>query len=604
MLYVPTQQRAERTTVPLTWMPRMVALAWFGVFLIAVAYAMGRSSETLDSVPLMWAGQILLFTPIVFRMLQRDTSAREAFFGATALVLGSYLIKVCYSPIGFRFPDELQHYRTLTDLVATGGVSTRNPALPISPSYPGIELVTAALMQLSELPYFPAALIVVALAHLALAWTIFHMIRALGGSARVAGLAVAVYATQPHYQHFDSMFIYQALGLTFVALCLWCLVKASDRTGGRPRLWLALSALFGIAVVPTHHISTYMLVGMLFLALVVQLVLRQWHVARHSLLVFSTVAVATGVWILFVGTDTALYFEPAAQQLADSVLGFIHPDQTRAAPPPQFGSLLDRWLAYASVILTGLAVAWGIVQLRRTERSRSWVWVMIVASLTFFAALGVRLVASEGAELYGRAVSFIFIPVAFVVAIVMRWLLRWRRVGLSVAIVSMVVIWLGGLTSGWPPAWQRVPTGYLPGGFESSTDAKGIQASEWVASHMPPYGWYWATDSSNYTLVSAIGRQVPNRNASPLFRSQQFTRDDLVFMNRMAIRYVLSDIRLSQDMPADGSYYSDDPMAFRYTEPMSTRQLRKFDRLPAASRLYDNGSIVIYDVEEVSRAVD
>lgn len=605
MLYVPTHGRAETRAVPLTWMPRMVAVSWLGVLMIAIAYAMGRSSETLDSVPLLWIGQLTLFVPVLIRLLQRDCSAREAFFGATALTIGSYLVKVCYSPVMFRFPDELQHQRTLEDILATGGVGTRNPALPISPSYPGLELVTSSVVQLTSLPLFPAALVLVGVSHLALGWALFHLVRSLGGSARVAGLAVLVYATQPHYQHFDSMFIYQALGLTFCALALWCLIRANDADSGRPRLWLLLAVLFAAAVVPTHHISTYMLLGLLLLALLVQLVLRQGRVAKQTLLVLVSTALATGTWIMLVGTTTATYFEPAAQQLADSVLGLVNPGQPgRAAPPPQIGSMLDRYLSYAGVVLTALGVGWGILQLRRTERSRPWVFVMVIAALSFFFAVGVRVVASDGAELYGRAVSFIFIPVAFVIAVVLRRMLRWRATGMIAAGAALTVVWLGGLSSGWPPSWQRVPTGYLPGAYESSIDSVGIDASTWVGERLPHYGWYWATDLFNTNLVASIGRQIPTRTVSELFQAPTVTKADRRFMNKRDIRYILSDLRLTRDLPAAGSYFPADPNAFRYTTPMTAAQLRKFDRIPSASRVYDNGSIAIYDVQEASRVLD
>lgn len=581
----------------------MVALSWLGVLVIAISYALGRASQTQGALPLLWLGQILLFAPIVLRLLRPSCDAREALLGALALSMACYLVKVCYSPVMFRFPDELQHLRTISDLMSTGGLGVPNPALEISPSYPGLELVIAAFVQVLHLPLFPVATVVLGVLHLLASLAIYEIVHSLATVPRFAGLAVTIYATQPHFQHFDSMFIYQTVGLPLTLLSLWCLISASQRAH-KParRIRIGLAAVFAAASVPTHHISSYALFVMLLGALTIQLVRRQPRTAAATATVAGVLAATLAAWIGFVGTTTAMYFEPAVQQLADSLLAFNRPDGEPPAPPPQAGSIVDRYLAYVSVALISAAIIGGLWSALKRRRVEAWADVLLVGSLAYFGVVGIRLLASDGAELYGRAVSFVFIPVAFAITEFVARIPPARRTRLNLAGLAAIILWLGGLTSGWPPAWARLPHGYLPGAYESSIDQQGIDASRWTSQWLPTHRYLWASDQFNSTLLGTYGQQRTRRGVAELFASRRWTAADAAYVTANSIDFVLADVRLTQGLPAAGAYFADDPNAFRYTQPMSVGQLRKFDRAPAVSRLFDDGAIAVYDVRGVPSA--
>jgi hypothetical protein len=63
-----------------------------------------------------------------------------------------------------------------------------------------------------------------------------------------------------------------------------------------------------------------------------------------------------------------------------------------------------------------------------------------------------------------------------------------------------------------------------------------------------------------------------------------------------AARYLLVDRRLARMLPASGSYFPVDPDANRYRAPLPLTALDKFDD-SGASRLYDSGDIVVYDLQ-------
>ncbi len=52
--------------------------------------------------------------------------------------------------------DELLHYRTVDNILTTRHLFSPNSLLPVSPYYPGMETVTAVLVQLTGLEHHPS----------------------------------------------------------------------------------------------------------------------------------------------------------------------------------------------------------------------------------------------------------------------------------------------------------------------------------------------------------------------------------------------------------------------------------------------------------------
>jgi len=177
--------------------------------------------------------------PTALVLSAAEPGERSAAWLAVALALATYLVKYLYSPVAFEFSDEFLHWRTLTTLLATYHLFGVNNALPVSPAYPGIEVATSALIDLTGLTVFPAGLIVAGLAHLVCTAALYALFRLVAGSARVALAAVTVYATNPHYQVFDAIFGYQTLALAFFALALLAFRKATHPGAARGRTVLA-----------------------------------------------------------------------------------------------------------------------------------------------------------------------------------------------------------------------------------------------------------------------------------------------------------------------------------------------------------------------------
>ena len=127
---------------------------------------------------LYWLGQVLIVVPVAARMLsRRHLGVGETVTLVVILTVAEYLVKVCYSPAGFTFGDELAHWRSTVDILQTGKLFQVNDLLPISPHYPGLEEVTAALVSITGLSVFASGLIVAGVAHLLFVLVLYVLFR-------------------------------------------------------------------------------------------------------------------------------------------------------------------------------------------------------------------------------------------------------------------------------------------------------------------------------------------------------------------------------------------------------------------------------------------
>jgi hypothetical protein len=62
------------------------------------------------------------------------------------------------------------------------------------------------------------------------------------------------------------------------------------------------------------------------------------------------------------------------------------------------------------------------------------------------------------------------------------------------------------------------------------------------------------------------------------------------------------DYRLTRSLPWLGIYYDNgEPGAYAHRRPIPTAAFAKFDRMQGASRVFDSGNIVIFDIKDVAR---
>jgi hypothetical protein len=273
--------------------------------------------------------------------------------------------------------------------------------------------------------------------------------------------------------------------------------------------------------------------------------------------------------------------------------GFVH------------GPLADAAASYSSVLVIAGCVPVCCYWMWRKHRTNAWALAMVVGALGYLAIPVVRVISTSGSEDAVRALTYLFIPVSLVLAtgataLVRGWRPRGRAVGCAAVIATLAMV--GGITSGWPPSWGRIPADHMVvDGYENAVDPEGVGAAYWTQEMLAP-GSRIAADDTNYTLMGPYGQQTMVRDTAQLYSASELRDEDRAEVVADQVQYLVADLRLTRQLPAGGSYFPDDPHAYRYTSTLPLAALTKFDRVSGVQRIFDSGNIIIYDLRDLSHA--
>ncbi len=164
-------------------------------------------------------------------------------------------------------------------------------------------------------------------------------------------------------------------------------------------------------------------------------------------------------------------------------------------------------------------------------------------------------------------------------------------------VIAVLAIAVGDIASGWPPYYERLPGPFAPGLWERSVDAHETDVAEWFPKWLDPYNRV-AADGAQSSLLSGIGLQEPTANAAYFFLwDTPLSSAQVVFLSGFHVHYVVVDDRLATMLPNGGSYFDNDPLANHYLSPLPEGDLSKFANIPGTARIYDDGTIQVYDVK-------
>jgi len=587
--------------------PLIVLLSSVGTLAVAAAYAAGREGWPYLGA-LYWPGELLVYVPIALRAYSRRlTKPAEGFALVLLLFAQQTLLFRMYSPLELKFPDELQHWRGTVNVIHSGTLNQPNYSLPVAVHYPGLEALGGAVSASTGLSVTATAFIVAALLHLLAACALYVLCLRIKADWRVATLACIIYAAEPHYMFFDAMYLYQSLALPFLLLTVWALrlLRSSGRATGS---WVVLLIAIGVVTV-SHHVTAFVMVALLGSLAAAGLCRPRRGRELRPMAAWLAATAAVLAWVLLVARDVPGYLAPTLAQLRGSAAGLLHGQLGATAPgaAPLVEPLDERLATIGALGILVFLVVLGSLRLWPERHAEPWTIPLIGGALLIFVAGALRMVASDGAELSGRASTFIYIPVALVAAIALRGIRgsdtgrhdRGRRglalLGGAAPVVGAAVILMGGVASGWPPIWDRLPGPYLVSGFERSVDPQGVAAARWALGALGP-GRRWAQDSTAYSLLATIGDQNTVRTVAMLFDGQGADAAARSLVKQEDIQFLAIDLRDSMQLPASGAYFPVDPNADRYISPLPRSDLEAPGRVAGVSRIYDSGDIYLYDL--------
>lgn len=563
-----------------------------GALLVAISYSLGRSGVGNWGQLLYWSGQAVLLLPAAIRLLATRVAARERILLVQTVAAAQSLLAWCYSPDQFRFPDELQHVRTASDILTSGHLFATNSYLPVSPGFPALEEIAVAISRLSGLPFYPAAVITASVAHILFAGAIFFWVKGILGD-RVAGVAVLVAGFTPHYAYFDTLFVYSVIALPFM---VYALQAAAGAAQGK---WHPIRLLAPVVVVMvSHHLTALVTCCFLwFLVASSRAAGADRHITRRLAVTTAFATTACLAWTALVSRSTFGYLATPL----NAIIQALSP-QAGAAPHRSYShSVAPAWesgLSMLAVALLGLGVVAGCALLWAGRFNRL---TKVVVSIGFGypAAVAVRLFVPGGSELSARALTYVAMFSCVPVAVALVALLHGRgRVGRRVALLTAVaILGAGTITVGVPPTWERLPGSFHIAAFESGIDERVSDLARWGGTSVVP-GDRVACDYSDCSVLGGYTQAQLSTSASGMYYQSdlRLRREEL---STLTLDYAVADRRMTVQTPKTGLYFFRDILEGHHSSPLSASLLDEFDADPLINRVYDNGDIAVYGTRGV-----
>jgi hypothetical protein len=589
-------------------LPTLLLAEAVALLVQAVAAALSRRGTESWALVLTFAAVALAFAWPMGLLVARRVTRTSRTAAALALALVSTLQWRLTDPLLFTGFDEQLHLRTLVDITTSHSLGQPNPLLEVSPHYPGMEAVAAALEQLG-LPMTIAATITILLARVVLVLVLSRVVEDLTGNVRAAGLAVAVYALSQQFFFFNSQFAYQTLAVPLALAAVACIVRARRSPDPRSAMWGSSICIVAVAV--THHITGALLTAFLLAWAISS---RRGPGAR-ALWLASLVSVLTMVvWSLTQWAALVEYFGPVFQTFFTELHGS---GQRRQAFADSSGVTTPLWerlaILYYAGLVSLLTVALAFPRLRKIRigrfvlggsprpdgRRTSLLIVLpaLVVPLTFAA----RSLPQVG-EFLNRATTFVFLALAVLAGTTFA-ALRHRRLtasrGFRWALVLIATgLYVGGTVLGNGPDWQRLPGQWLAGAENRSMDSETLAAVQWADDNIRP-GSRIAADRISGDLLAARARLwvvSKEKEADPasLYFADTWGQDQMQTIRKLHLQYLFVDERLSTQLPHVGVYFH--PGETPAPQQLTRGQLTKWDQALGITVAYRHGPLTIYDL--------
>ena len=566
------------------WFPAVALLAALMLCLVAAANGLSRSGLPFGEVP-FWIGLIIPFGVIVFRLASPSITRTESI--ALVIVAGVflYLVKVLRDPIIFSFADEFVQTFNSEEVLRTGELFQPNPLLPATPDYPGLASITAALASVTGLNAFGAGLVVIGSARVIMLLALFLLFERVTSSWRIAGLAAVAYVAAPNFLYYTAEISYESLALPLAATALWtvtCWTRERPSSGGA---WAFASVVLIAAVVVTHHVTSYALVGFLVALTLVHAMTARTR--EPSPLLFACVALGLTVsWLVFIASKTVGYLQPVFTDAVQSTITIIANEGAGARTA--FGSdeggaaipLWDRGTSLASLVLIAVLFPVGLYAMWRWYRRNSVLLVLAAASFAYLVVISPLRLVPEAWEVANRSSEFLFVGVALLLALAWATAHGWSDSQVFRAAVTLVavVIFAGGVALGWRAEFRLAQT------VRVAVDGRvieppGLAAARWSRDSLPrdDQEAFGANGGANSRLLLVYGGHPVHTGgvggADEAIELPKLEPWQLKLLRDKEVRYVLMDRRAITDDQLAGYFFPTRISPHSWSELIPERDL-------------------------------
>ena len=593
-------------------LPPITCLAGIAVLMIAVSGNLARANVNVnDTEMIFWLATGLLFVLSVVRLIATETPRRERIGIVVLLGLVLELISRLFSPLSFTQHDEFIHLRTASDIAQSGRLFATNPLIPVSPRFPGIEIVTQQMSHLSGLSLYASGIVLIVVVRVLLILALFLIFERASASTQFAGIATLIYITNPHQLFFDASFSYESLALPLSIVLVLIALRANVSNPLRGRI-IALGIVILAALDVTHHVTSYLLIAFLLLWSFVALVLRRADKQRSQPIVLAVVG--AGVALVYavtfaqpVVTYIGSFVSSSVAQLAQIVSRHGGQRQLFTDYSGEVEPLWHRLCIIGVVLILSASVPAGLWLIWKHQRTHVFAITLGLVSLLYPLSQLLRF-SPVGAEATDRLASFLYVAMAWMATVVIMHVLTHLRTQakqvlarVAIAALLLVLFW-GGIMLGSDPQWSLMPGPYLVSGDQRSVEPEGILTAQWTLDFLGANNQVFA-DRTNRLLMASNGQQSVythlngGLDLSELYFDPTLTSSDLQLLRASGVQYLVVDMRLAQQLPRLGVYFEEgEPSAYQHKTPILFAALAKFDASPNLQRIYDSGDIRIYRV--------
>jgi hypothetical protein len=582
--------------------------AALGLLVVSGAFALSRSGRPYGDL-VLWIGIVAIVVPAAARLASRQPTRGERIGLVVTTGLALYLVKVAHDPFMFVSADEPVHAFNAGEIIRTESLFATNSILSVTPHYPGLAEVTAAVSSLSGLSIFASGLIVVGAARLVLVVALFLVFEAVSGSARIAGLAGMLYMANPNFLFFSAQLAYESLALPLFVVAVFTSIRWM-RSGSRPeRLsWAAATAALVAATAMTHHMTSYVLVVTLLLTGILDAIVAPHH---RRFARFFPAALACGItvsWLVFVASDTIGYLTPVFTRAFEQAVNTFSAETAPRRPFMSKGGTTQplpyRSIAFASAALVAVGLPFGLRLLWRRYRASALPLAFGLAAVSYVGALGLRLIPGAW-EIGSRASEFLFIGTSFVLALAVVEVVDGRLLrqgGRLVLPLLVAILFAGGAVTG-RPSDLLLPRPVAVAADGAVIEPEGVAAANWTLQHLGP-GKRIGADASNSRLLLSRAYAFVLAGPSPDIRDillvPQLRPWQVRVLRDYRIDYLVVDRRKQSRDPLRGYAFCE--AGRQPCEIYARNSYEKYNRVPGASKLFGSGNIAIYDVEGLSHA--
>lgn len=584
-------------------LPFFTLVAGQALLVVTAANALARSGHRGGGV-LFWLATLSLFALAAFRLTSPIPSRRERVGIVVVVGMTLYLVKLLKDPFTFTYSDEFIHSYNVLKVLDTGVLLNDNPILPVTPQYTGLPTAASAVASLTGFHVFGAGVVVIGAARLVMMLALFLLFEEITSSSRAAGLAALIYTANPNFVFFTAQYAYESLALPLAVLVMagvsrW--MRREDEAARRS--WAVAVLLVAIAVVMTHHMTSYALVGFLAAVSLVHAVVARGRGMANPWPFAAFTGVAIVVWLTFMASDTVGYltliFTTALEAAVQTISNETAPRELFVSDSGVQGPALERVVALSSIALIALVLPFALREVWRRYRRHPVALVFAAAAVAYLGMLVLRFIPKAW-EIGNRASEFLFLGVALMLALAAAAPGGVGRIAPLRPLVSAaaVVIFAGGMITALPPDVRLALPYRITAEDGRVLEPPGAAAAAWARKNAP--GSRFGADESNARQLLAQGQIAfagSSPNVSDVIGFATLTPPMVTVLTENRLRYVVMDRRRIRNEKTVGYFFASDRAARAGILPRTW--YAKFDRQPGVSRVFDSGDLAIYDVSRL-----